>query len=378
MFRVSVIAFLTASTLAFGALAQDIPGQLPDVSTYKGSMEQQRRDTESAAQVQAQNQAMQQRLDANYAAYAPQPGAGGGPPRMPPLKSKPLLPAAKNPLLGMWRMGATRAQNAGVAGQLPGVSTFVTTTLGGICESVLGKPDTVIRFTPAALNWVAPDGHDEILNHVEYRSDGANIIVIPTDSDLALIFGMPNHDNAVAAFFGCAMSRTNTSTRLGQTASASGASGGPAPAAAAASPNQAILNLTVGGMLNGTFASPPAGTQIYVTTKNPDVALAQAGFAGDSGGPPVEKLFAACKSPAQGGVQANCTRGMTAMFDGALGAAAIDPNGHAQTPGLPPGHYYLVGFTPYQGHALLWHLPVDLRPGVNSVALTPQNGSTSH
>src|ERR1700730_3165798 len=80
MSRVSVLAFLTASTLAFGALAQDIPGQLPDVSTYKGSMEQQRRDSESAAQVQAQNLAMQQRLDANYAAYAPQPG-GGGPPR---------------------------------------------------------------------------------------------------------------------------------------------------------------------------------------------------------------------------------------------------------------------------------------------------------
>jgi hypothetical protein len=66
------------------------------------------------------------------------------------------------------------------------------------------------------------------------------------------------------------------------------------------------------------------------------------------------------------------------MFNGALGAAAIDPNGHAQTPALPAGHYYLVGFTPYQGHALIWHLPVDLRPGANSVALTPQNASTSH
>ncbi len=242
----------------------------------------------------------------------------------------------------------------------------------------MGKTDTVIRFTPTALNWVAPDGHDEILNHVEYRSDGANIIVIPTDSDLAMIFGMPNHEHAVAAFFGCTMSRTNTSARLGQTASASGASGGPAAAAASASTNHAIVNLTVGGMLNGTFASPQAGTQIYVATKNPDVALAQAGFAGDAGGPPIEKLFAACKSPAQGGVQANCARGMTAMFNGALGAAAIDPNGHAQAPGLPPGHYYLVGFTPYQGQVLIWHLPFDLRPGANSVALTPQNGSISH
>jgi hypothetical protein len=371
---------LIASTLSFRALAQSTPGEINDPSTYKGSMANQAQEQTSNQQQQADNQAMQQRLDSNYAAYAPKPGAGGGPPRMPPLTSKPLLPAAKNSLLGMWRMGATRAQNIGLAGQLPGVSSFVTTALGGICESVLGKPDTVIRFTPTALNWVAPDGHDEILNHVEYRSDGANIIVIPTDSDLALIFGMPNHDNAVAAFFGCAMSRTNTSARRGQTASASSASGGPAQgaAAASASTNQAILNLTVGGMLNGTFTSPPAGTQIYVTTRNPDVALAQAGFAGDAGGPPIEKLFAACKSPAQGGVQANCARGMTAMFNGALGAAAIDPSGHAQTPGIPPGHYYLVGFTPYQGHALIWHLPVDLRPGANSAALTPQNGSISH
>ena len=70
------IPILMLSTLAWNALAQDIPGQIPDPSTYQGSMELQRREQESDAQAQQQNAQMQQRLDQNYASYAPQGGGG--------------------------------------------------------------------------------------------------------------------------------------------------------------------------------------------------------------------------------------------------------------------------------------------------------------
>jgi len=69
---------------------------------------------------------------------------------------------------------------------------------------------------------------------------------------------------------------------------------------------------------------------------------------------------------------------MTAMTTGALGEATTDASGHAQSAALKPGRYYLVGFTPYHGHALMWHMPVDLHAGSNAVTLTPQNGSMSH
>jgi hypothetical protein len=375
MSPVRVPLILAACLLASSARAQQTPGQINDPSTYRGSMNNQAADQAQSQAIQAQNDAMQQRLNENYRSYAPSgPGAGGGGggAQVPPLKSRPLLPAAKNPLLGMWRMGVAKPLNLAGLPVFPGAEKVVNGALGGACESVLGRPDTVIRFTPTQLNWVAPDGHDEILNRVEYRSDGANIIVIPLDSDLAMIFGMPNRDHAVAAFFGCTMSRTNTSARLGQPVSTTTT----APAAAAVPSGSAILKLTVGSVVNGTFSSPPAGTRFIVTTQNPDTSLIRAGFAPAPGGQPIEKLFDACNVK-QGGSQERCTQGMTALTTGAVGAAALDMNGHAEAAGLPPGRYYVVGFTPYQGHSLIWHLPVDLKPGANAVSLSPQNGSIS-
>jgi len=372
--RVILPAVLAASAIAFGAAAQT-PGEIADPGSYRGSMALQAQEQASSAQMQQQNQQMLQRLDQNYAAYAPK-GGGGGRPSGPPLKAKPLLPAAKNPLLGRWVMGQPQGAKLGALAELPGAADVVNGALGGGCASVLGKPGGRVAFTPTALNWVAPDGHEEILNHVEYRGDPANVIVIPLDADLPLIFGMTTHDHAVVAFFGCTLSRAGA--RAASPAAA--APGAPAqtraqPASAAGA--QAILSLTVGVQQPQGFVPAPAGTRIAVTNQDPDANLVRAGFAGDANGPPIEKLFAACKI-GQGGSQESCTRGMTAMTTGALGVITIDATGHGQTGALPPGRYYLVGFAPYQGHSLLWHTPIDLGPGANSFTLTPQNGSLSH
>jgi hypothetical protein len=318
---------------------------------------------------------MLQRLDQNYSAYAPRGGGGGGRgPSVPPLKSKPLLPAAKNPLLGRWVMGEPQGVKLGALGALPGTADFVNAAFGGGCASVLGKPGGRVAFTPTALNWVAPDGHEEILNRVEYRGDPANVIVIPLDADLPLIFGMSGRDHAVVAFLGCTLSRAG--------AAGAPASAGPgAPVQPNAQPastgGPAILTLTIGLVSAQGFSPAPAGTNIFVTNQDPDANLMRAGFAGDASGPPVDKLFAACKI-GQGGVQEVCNRGMTAMTAGSLGVVTSDASGHGQTGALAPGRYYLVGFAPFQGHSLLWHIPVDLRPGANSFTLTPQNGSLSH
>jgi hypothetical protein len=350
------------------AFAQTTRGQINDPSTYRGSMANQAQEQQAYRQQEAANQQMQQRLDQNYSAYAPK-GGGGQAPAAASLKSKPLLPAAKNPLIGHWRQMATKEANLGMLGALPGAGSVVNGAFAGGCQSIFGKG--MVAFTPTQLNWVAPDGHEEILNHVEYRGDGANVIVIPTDSDLPLIFGLPDHDHVVVAFLGCRM------TRDGAKSMEVAAVAAPPAAATGSESGQGTLDLKVGETRDGRFSAVPAGTQIWVTKENPDSSLAKAGFAADGGAQPIDKLFAACKV-GQGGSQSSCSRGMQAMIAGSLGVARTDPDGHARTPALPPGRYYVVGFVPYQGHSLLWHLPVDVKAGANAMSLEPRNGSISH
>jgi hypothetical protein len=374
MHRVDVARFLLAASAALPlvSFAQTTPGEINDPSTYRGSMANQEQEQQAYQQQEAANQQMQQRLDQNYSAYAPNgggSGGGGSAAAAPSLNSKPLLPAAKNPLIGRWRQMATKPVDTGFLGALPGVDTIVNAGFAGGCQSIFGKG--MVAFTPTQLNWVAPDGHEEILNQVEYRSDGANVIVIPTDSDLPLIFGLPDHDHVVVAFLGCRMERNGAKPTQVATQAA------PSAAASASGAGQGILNLKVGEMLGDRFSAVPAGTQIWVTPQNPDSNLVKAGFAADASAPPIEKLFAACKVN-QGGNQADCSRGFQAMVAGALGVARTDPEGLAQTGAMPAGRYYLVGFVPYKGHSLVWHLPVDVKAGANTVSLEPQNGSISH
>ena len=347
------------------AVAQDenptTPGAIADPSTYQGSMQLQAQEQQQYQQVQQQNEQMQQRLDQNYQSYAPGSAGGGGSGgrSAPPLKAKPLLPPDKNPLLGRWQQTGGRPMNLGLLGALPGAAAMVNGAMSGGCQSIFGKGR--VAFTPTAYNWVAPDGHEELLNHVEYRSDGANVILISSDpGTVPLIFGFVDHDHAVVAFLGCTMQRLVPGTK----SAASPASG------------QAFLQLSVGAMLEGHFSPVPTGTAIWMTPQNPDENLVKAGFVPDPGRQPIDKLFAACQI-GHGGTQESCNRGMQAMMVGALGVARTDAAGHIQTGALAPGRYYVVGIVPFQGHVLMWHLPVNLKSGANSLSLTPQNGSIS-
>jgi hypothetical protein len=334
----------------------------------------QAQEQAQSAQIQQQNQAMLNRLDQNYAGYAPR---GGRPSGVPPLQQKPLLPPAKNPLLtGMWRMGPTRQAHLGSAlGSLPGAAGQANDMMAAGCGVFLADPNEVIRFTPTAVVKVGPGGGEDVVERVEYRGDQGNIIVLPQGSliPVPLIVGLTSQDHAVVALFGCTMSRTNTSERRAAARPAGPAIPAGAAPPAGRGPGTAVLRLTVGEQVNGRLSAPPAGTQLMLSTQNPDINLAKAGFGPD----PVEGLFAACKI-GQGGIQQRCNEGVAALRAGAIGVMTTDPNGQAATGEVAPGRYYVVGFTPYKGHSLVWHLPVDLKPGENKLDLTPQAGSISH
>jgi hypothetical protein len=348
------------------AWAQDenptTPGAIPNPGTYQGSMALQQQEQQQYQQQEQQNQQMQQRLDRNYQQYAPQGGMGGGGP--PPVNwfAKPALAPDKNPLLGRWHQVARpQAQNA--------LMDMVGTMMGGGCDSIFGKG--TVAFEPNALQWVAPDGHEEILNHVAYRANGNDVVMITRDPGAipALFFGFTNRDHAVVGILGCRLERAGARQELAPAPPG----GGPAPSASAsAAPGsasgggKAVLNFTIGASAPGSLA-PMSGVQMWVTREDPEAALLRAGF--PRGGSLASRLYADCHVPA------NCMRDWQAMTSTALGSIRTDASGHAQTPSIPAGRYYLVGMAPYQSKALFWRLPVDLKPGANGVVLDQTNAS---
>lgn len=344
-------------------------------------MQLQQQEQQQYQQQEQQNQQMQQRLDQNYRQYAPpQSGAGGQTARggPPPIDwwSKPALPPARNPLLGRWKQAASKGvssqQLAGPLAGLPGadiVASIFNASMAGGCKSMFGTG--VVAFEPDSLQWVAPDGHEEILNHVAYRANGSEVVMITHDPGAipALIFGFSNHDHAVVAFFNCTMERISAKPPAPSASVAPTAKTPTQPAAPPPSgPANSVLKFQVGVASAGNF-TPLVDIQIWVMPENPEDALVRAGFIAAGGGSLGDKFSADCRIPN------NCMRDLKTMTAKALGSVRTDAAGHAQTPSIPAGGYYLVGLAAYQGKPLLWAQPVNLRPGSNSVTLDQTNGS---
>jgi hypothetical protein len=368
------------------------PSAIPNPGSYQGSMQLQQQEQQQYQQQEQQNQQMLQRLDQNYQQYAPgSPGGGRGAGGPPPIDwwSKPPLPAARNPLLGRWKQIAAKGVsgqqiNSAFGGLLPGAdatASIVNGALAGGCKSIFGTG--VVAFEPDSLQWVAPDGHEEVLNHIAYRANGSEVVVITHDPGAipALIFGFPNRDHAVVAFFNCTMERVSA-VRPAQPAPNASASPTPSPrvsplaptapplapaAPPPSGPANAVLTFQVGITAPGSF-TPLPGIQIWVTPENPEDALVRAGYV-PAGGSLADKFSADCRN-----VQ-NCTRDLQVMTAKALGSVRTDAAGHAQTPHIAAGRYYLFGIAPYQGKPLIWSQAVNLQAGSNSVKLDQTNGS---
>jgi hypothetical protein len=347
------------------------PGAIANPGSYQGSTQLQQQEQQQYQQQDQQNQQMLQRLNENYQQSAPN-GAGGSAGgssghAAPAINwwNRPALAPEKNPLLGRWQQVAAKTVTAQHTGNpLDLVGSVVDSSLAGGCKSMFGSG--VIAFEPTALQWVAPDGHEEILNHVAYRANGADVIVLTKDPGAvpALVFGFPDHDRSVVAFFNCTMNRVGARSPTA-VAHAVVASAGAAPSG----PANAVLDLQAAEGA-GAHPSPFANAQFWVTAEDPANALQSAGAESPAGKSLGEFLNEDCRSPA------NCVRDWNAMTGKALGSLRTDAAGHARTPPLPPGRYYIVGMAPFQAKALFWSLPIDARPGTNPVMLNPANGTT--
>ena len=335
------------------AAAQCIPGQIPNVGTYRGSMEQQRRDAESARQNAPQPQPSYTAPSSSGGYSAP---AGPAAPQI-NWAARPPLPAARNPLLGRWQPRELNAEQisaeagGGIFGQIVGL--IGPDLAADACNILFGGAPVEFR----ADTMVSQDGEGHrVVTKVAYRADGEDVVALPQGGRLfdVLRFGFDGHNKAVGN--GCPLSRIGGVTT---------ASTGPAGAARAAPPpvaQDSVVTLQVGAAAPGRFV-PIAGAN-YLLKDNPDAALAKAGF------PSVEAWLKTCKTDSK-----SCVAAMQAMTGQALATVKTDAAGNAALPPMKPGNYYLFGLAPYEGKSLIWHRPVGVSPGPNNVFLDQTNAT---
>ena len=368
------------------------PGAIANPGSYQGSMELQRQEQQQYEQQERQNQQMLQRLNENYQQYAPagsgargSAGGAGHPTakRNPRVDwwSKPPLSPANNPLLGHWQQVAAK----GVSGQkladaalIPGAgdvaATLLNSTLAGGCKSMFGSG--VVAFEPDKLQWVAPDGHEEILNNVAYRASGSEVVVLSRDAGAipALIFGFSTHDHAVVAFFNCTMDRVGAKTVAVSPApsvpSVSSAAkspvGSPAPPATGASSR---IQFQVGISTPGSLMPLP-GITLWVSPDDPADAMTRAKLL-PPGASLTNQLVADCANGAA------CNRDLQVMTAKALGSVTTDAAGHALTPPVPAGRYYVMGMAAYNGKVIFWNQSVNVQSSAVNVTLDQNNGTAA-
>lgn len=71
----------------------------------------------------------------------------------------------------------------------------------------------------------------------------------------------------------------------------------------------------------------------------------------------------------------DCQKILEAIKASAASAVRADANGAGTFPAVPAGTYYLMISTRYNNQALMWDHAVQLKPGANSMTLSPQNAS---
>jgi len=259
------------------------------------------------------------------------------------LASAPLVPAAQNLLLGRWRVtGGNPGTDLSAIGPQGTLSSGI---LNGGCESLFGK---AVTFGPASFERITPDGRTQVLQPVEYHGRDSTIAVLLKGSGTApTILRLSDPDHAVTAL-GCTLQRdqTDNERRLA---------------------NNATLEFQV-GVSGPEGLTPLPNAALWVTLQDPQATYLAAGLPLPAGVPLLAKLAADCRSAQV------CLGDILASVKGALGRVMTDAQGHARTPPLRPGAYYVVGVSNIQGRPLIWVQPVDVRPGTNTAILTQLNG----
>src|SRR5229473_2808591 len=268
---VQVSVALSVFVFACGPLSAfaETPGEIPKPWTYEGSMKLQEQPRQPDQPI------FQQQPQYPQGGGRAASGSGGAAAAETAFRSwqkRPLLPPDRNPLLGKWNpQGAAPNGPSGAPGS-DVVSALLGGVLGSACDSMFGRG--IIEFRPKTLVAIGRDGSESVINHVEYRSEGARVAVLPLDpgSIAVFVFDVTAKDRIRAEGLGCVMARSGTA----QTAKAAPAGSGESRGAVAqGTPAGAVLSLSVDSTSKGS--TNIAGRSLWVLKNDPQVALVKGG-----------------------------------------------------------------------------------------------------
>ena len=340
----------------------ETPGEIPKPWTYDGSMKLQEQQRQQDQQFQ-----QQQQPQFNQGGGRAASGGGGGAAAAEDIRRKwqkrPPLPPDRNPILGRWNpQGA--APNGGKGSPSNDVAAaLLGGMLGGACDSMFGRG--IIEFRPKTLVAIDRNGSESVLNHVEYRGDGNKVAVLPQDpgSIGVLVFDISAKDRIRADGLGCVMARPGAAPTA---AAAPASTSATREAVAAGTPSGAVLSLSVTSPLPGSTTL--AGRKLWVLKSDAQVALIKGGLQSTPDGSVLQNWMRACQSRTPA-----CLQGAQALQPYSVGFATTDAEGHAQTPPLPAGRYWVLSDTKIDNRRMMWNQAVDLKAGGNSLTLDQRN-----
>ena len=386
--------FFVTGVLLTGAIERaraDCPGQVRSEDTMGlpcGVQQQQEQQQQRQMREQQQQQSDQewqgtvQRQQAQQQANVAQ-----GQQVLRTWQNRPPLAPEHNPLLGRWNSlgsaAATQQNGHKMAGTVgPEMAQMVASMLGGmtagLCDSMLGQG--LIEFGPTSVAAIGKDGSARVLYHLSYRGGGSRVVVLPKDAatftHMIIDFDRPDH--GTVAGVGCVIARPGSAAEKTRAHSSAGAGAGAVAAAPALAANRAsgtggsaggaVLNLTAGAIDKSGQFHPVVGREIWVMKGSADMALISGGLQSTPYRSVMHNFMIACKQHSL-----DCQKGMNSIQAKTVSAVRTDAEGHAHTPALPTGRYYVFATLTYDNRPMVWQEPVDLHPGGNTLALDLKN-----
>jgi hypothetical protein len=278
---------------------------------------------------------------------------------------RPPLPADRNPLLGSrWMRPASTQGKSGDP-----FSELMALAKGGLCGVLFGGG--MFEFRAGALVGMEPNGSGEQeLDQVEYRGDAHHVVVLPRTTMSLMEWDIEGPDRIRWASQNCVL------VRAGGAPSARAAMAQPATARMESQATGPGALAGASGVLSLSILANPAGSinvanrKLWVLKKEPRLALIAAGMADNASGNALQNWIRACRAHAPA-----CQQGGSALKPYMLGIATTDANGHAQSPPLPAGRYWVFGDGRIGDRPMLWNQPVDVRAGPTSLTLDQHNAT---
>ena len=376
----------TTLTAAVGIGSAQTPAQMEyerQQREYWRQQEQQRQEQQRQQQIMQENARRQQEESSRINApsgqgpgsYAPPatPGSSGGTQgsrgadttgaqaasaARAMWEKRPALPPDRNPLLGKWTRPASTRTNS--SDPFAGVLAMAK---GGLCEVLFGGG--IFEFRPDRLVGMDERAPPQELDRVEYRGDAKRVVVLPKTTFKLIEFDFEGPDRINWASQKCVLVRVGA-------ASGSASAAKPATVATAATPS-ARSDSTTGGVIAFSVGAPSpdnnvAGRTLWVLKQDAQVALIRGGLQSTPYASVLQNWMRACREKTP-----DCEKGVRALNAFSVGYIKTDANGHALTPTLPAGRYWVLSDAKVGNKRLMWHELVDVKAGTQSVTLDQRN-----